>query len=141
MKRLVVLLIFALPAVPTLICAQRYANSPLSNMQSTSAMFACGSGLHTASVSYDATASAPSVSFGSTSAPRRSLGGGLPGNPDEPGADGEQGGGLGGGSLPSNPLEPGADTPVGNLPWGMMLLLAGMYSYQQYKKHQKITLQ
>lgn len=135
MKRLVVLLVLALLSVPCLVQAQQYVDLPLRNMQSTSAMYACGSGLHTASVSYGATAAAPDVNFGSTSAPRRSLGGGgLPENPIEPGEDGHQGGGLGGGSLPLNPIEPGKDLPVGNLPWAVMLLLAGLYSYQQYRK-------
>lgn len=139
MKRLVVLLTLALLSVPMLLRAQWDTDTPLRNMQSTSVMYACGSDLHTPSVSYGATAAAPGVHFGSTSGPRRSLGGGLPDNPIEPGENGDQGGGLGG-LLPSNPLEPGEDTPVGSLPWGIMLLLAGIYSYQQYKKHQNITL-
>lgn len=136
MKKVVLFLLVVL-IVPVR-AQQPFSDMPLMNMRSTSdAALACGSSLHTAEANYGTYDAAPTMQFGSTSAPRRSLGG-LPENPEEPGGGGSGGGGSLGelGDL-INPMEPGEDAPIGEFP--VLALSALAVTYMVYKNRNQKT--
>lgn len=120
-KNLRYYLIVATLMVAMSVNAQMWASDPVPTMRSTSSMVGSGSNLPSAAVGGATMASYPSVSASiSPSRPRRVWGRDEEDEDDESGYDGNLSGNETGDQNPGS--------PIGAMPWLLMLVLAGAYA-------------